>query len=266
MKANITTQLISGKFLGAHLVHTALILVWAGTMSLFELSHFIPEKPLYEQGFILLPHLATLGGNLYSHFIISILHLISAGILALGGIYHAIIGAALLFAKAVYLGGLYDTWACGGGDMRLIERLECALNPYLLAQYLIRPPFGSSAWIISVNNMEDLIGGYWHIQTRALTMTTRAFTWSAEAYLSYTLSAVTLCGSITSLFSWYNNTAYPSEFYGPTGAEASQAQSFTFLIRDWKLGIKISSSEGPTALGKYLMRSFYNQLLLLQVS
>ena len=143
---------LSGKFLGAHLVHTALILVWAGTMSLFELSHFIPEKPLYEQGFILLPHLFELGGNLYSHFIISILHLISAGILALGGIYHAIvggerleetsysslfayglqdrfritailgshlltlgIGAGLLFAKAVYLGGLYDTWACGGG-------------------------------------------------------------------------------------------------------------------------------------------------------
>ena len=84
MKAHITTQLISGKFLGAHLVHTALILVWAGTMSLFELSHFIPEKPLYEQGFILLPHLATLGGNLYSHFIISILHLISAGIYTWG--------------------------------------------------------------------------------------------------------------------------------------------------------------------------------------
>lgn len=134
------------------------------------------------------------------------------------------------------------------------------LNPYLLAQYLLRAPFGSSGWIISINNMEDLIGGHywvsfylilgscWHIQTRA-------FTWSAEAYLSYTLSAVTLCGSITALFSWYNNTAYPSEFYGPTGAEASQAQSFTFLIRDWKLGIKITSSEGPTALGKYLMRS-----------
>ena len=36
--------------LGAHVVHTALILFWSGSMALFE----------YEQGFILLPHLATL--------------------------------------------------------------------------------------------------------------------------------------------------------------------------------------------------------------
>ena len=57
------------------------------------------------------------------------------------------------------------------------------------------------------------------------------------------------------IYSWYNNTAYPSEFYGPTGPEASQAQSFTFLVRDQKLGIKIASSQGPTALPKYLMRS-----------
>ena len=153
---------------------------------------------------------------LISYKIDSVLQLYLGHLLALG------IGAALLFAKAVYLGGLYDTWACGGGDMRLIERLECALNPYLLGQYLIRPPFGSSAWIISVNNMEDLIGGYWHIQTRALTMTTRAFTWSAEAYLSYTLSAVTLCGSITSLFSWYNNTAYPSGLCKHIGLKLSE--------------------------------------------
>jgi hypothetical protein len=34
---------------------------WCGAMTLFEVSHFIPEKPLYDQGFILLPHLATLG-------------------------------------------------------------------------------------------------------------------------------------------------------------------------------------------------------------
>ena len=30
-------------------------------MALFELSHFLEEKPFYQQGFIVLPHLATLG-------------------------------------------------------------------------------------------------------------------------------------------------------------------------------------------------------------
>lgn len=29
-------------------------------MNLFVMAHFVPEKPMYEQGLILLPHLATL--------------------------------------------------------------------------------------------------------------------------------------------------------------------------------------------------------------
>jgi photosystem II CP43 chlorophyll apoprotein len=57
----------------------------------------------------------------------------------------------------------------------------------------------------------------------------RAFVWSGEAYLSYSLAAISLMGFTASLYSWYNNTAYPSELYGPTGPEASQSQAFTFL-------------------------------------
>ena len=158
---------LNGKFLGAHVVHTALIIFWSGSMALFELSHFVREKPLYEQGFILLPHLATLafcigpGGEvttIYSYFVSSALHLMWSAMLGLGGMYHAIFGAErleettygftfaydwedrfritailgshlgtlgygafLLFVKAVYLGGLYDTLASGGGDMRLMK-------------------------------------------------------------------------------------------------------------------------------------------------
>merc|ERR1711920_864396 len=52
-------------------------------MTLFELSHYVKEKPLYEQGFILLPHLTTLsfgagpGGDVsdvYAFFVIAVLH------------------------------------------------------------------------------------------------------------------------------------------------------------------------------------------------
>ena len=84
---------LSGKFLGAHLAHASLILFWAGAMSIFEVSYFIFEKNLYEQGFILIPHLTTLGISIISGgeidelsfiFIIGILHLISSMVLALG--------------------------------------------------------------------------------------------------------------------------------------------------------------------------------------
>lgn len=85
---------LSGKYLGAHVVHTALIIFWSGSMALLELSHLVCSKPLYEQGFILLPHLATLafsvgvGGEIIdisSYLVSSALHLICSGILGLGG-------------------------------------------------------------------------------------------------------------------------------------------------------------------------------------
>lgn len=199
---------LSGKFVGAHVVHTALIIFWSGSMALFELSHFVEQKPLYEQGFIVLPHLATLGASIgpggeitsiYSYFVTSAFHLICSGILGLGSIYHAIFGperleetsdahifayqfedrfritailgahlgtigeAALLFlVQGVYSRGFYDTWASGGGDPRLISPSCLTLNPYVLFRYSTRPPFGGSGWIISINNMEDLLAGhYW---------------------------------------------------------------------------------------------------------
>jgi photosystem II CP43 chlorophyll apoprotein len=52
---------LSGKLLGAHVAHAGLIVLWAGAMTLFELTHFNPTQPMYEQGLILLPHLASQG-------------------------------------------------------------------------------------------------------------------------------------------------------------------------------------------------------------
>ncbi|AES77744.1 photosystem II CP43 chlorophyll apoprotein [Medicago truncatula] len=68
-------------------------------------------------------------------------------------------------------------------------------------------------------------------------------------------SALSVFGFIACCFVGFNNTAYPSEFYGPTRPEVFQAQAFTFLVRDQRLGANVGSAEGPTGLGKYLMRS-----------
>ncbi|KAI5677310.1 hypothetical protein M9H77_08260 [Catharanthus roseus] len=262
-----------------HVTHAGLIVFLAGAMNLFEVAHFVPKKSMYEQGLILLPHLATL--DTFPYFIFGVLHLISSTVLGFGGIYHALLdpetleesfpffgyvwkdrnkmttilgihlillglGAFLLVFKALYFGGMYDTWASGEGGEEGI--------PSIIFGYLLKSPFGGEGWIFSVDNLEDIIeghvwlgsicilGGIWHILTKSFTWARRALVWSGEAYLSYSLGAL-------SVFT------YPSEFYGPTGPEASQAEAFTFLVRDQRLGANVRSAQGPTGLGKYLMRN-----------
>jgi len=65
----------------------------------------------------------------------------------------------------------------------------------------------------------------WHILTKPWAWARRAFVWSGEAYLSYSLGAIATMGFIACNMSWFNNTAYPSEFYGPTGFFGSAWQS-----------------------------------------
>ncbi|MCD9637597.1 hypothetical protein HAX54_020973 [Datura stramonium] len=260
---------LSGKLLGAHVAHARLIVFWDEGMNLFEVAHFIPEKPMYEQGLILLPHLDTLGWGVgpagevidtFPYFVSGVLHLISSAVLGFGGIYHALmghetleesfpffgyvwkdrnkmttilgihlillgIGAFLLVFKALYFGGIYDTWALGGGDVTKITNLT--LSPSIIFGYLLKSPLGGEGWIVGVDNVEDIIGGngwlgsicilggIWHILTKPFARAQRAL---------------------------FNNTAYPSEFYGPTGPEASQAQDFTFLVRDQRLGANVGSA------------------------
>ncbi len=307
---------LSGKLLGAHVAHAGLIVFWAGAMTVFEVAHYVPDKPMYEQGFILMQHMATLGwgvgpgGEIVDtapYFAIGVIHLIASAVLGLGGVYHALrgpevlenlgpktdwqhdffsqdwkdknqmttiigyhlillgCGAFLLVAKATVFGGLYDTWAPGGGAVRLIT--NPTLSPAAIFSYLVSSPFGGEGWIVGVNNLEDVVGGHvwvgiicigggiFHIFTKPYAWARRALVWSGEAYLSYSLGALALFGFIASCMVWFNNTVYPSEFYGPTNAEASQAQSFVFLTRDQRLGVNIGSTVGPTGLGKYLMRS-----------
>ncbi|MFS7967541.1 Photosystem II CP43 reaction center protein [Helianthus anomalus] len=158
------------------------------------------------------------------------------------------LGAFLLVFKALYFGGIYDTWAPGGGDVRKIINLT--LSPSILFGYLLKSPFGGEGWIVSVPFVYLVGFGILPFAWARL-----ALVLSGEAYLSYSLAAISVFGFIACCFVWYNNTAYPSEFYGPTGQEASQAQAFTFLVRDQRLGANVGSAQGPTGLGKYLMHS-----------
>lgn len=92
--------------------------------------------------------------------------------------------------KALYFGGVYDTWAPGGGDVRTIT--NPTISPPIVFGYLLKSPFGGDGWIVSVDNMEDIIGGHiwigtllvfggvWHILTKPWAWARRAFVWSEK--------------------------------------------------------------------------------------
>ena len=110
---------------------------------------------------------------------------------------------------------------------------------------------GGHVWLGSI----WILGGISHILTKPFAWARRALVWSGEAYLSYSLGVLSVFGFLACCFVRFNNSAYPSEFYGSTGPESSQAQTFTFLVRDKRLGADVGSAQGPTCLGKHLIRS-----------
>lgn len=195
---NIRFKDLSGQLLGAHVAHAGLIMLWAGAMTLFELSQFDSSVPMYEQKLILLPHLATLGIGIeagvqaidtYPYYVIGMLHLISSAVLGAGGIYHAVLGPKQLNEKGfgydwedgnkmttilgihlVLLGVgasllVIKATVLGGIYDPLIEQVRLVqpnIDPGTIFGYLFG--FSPNGWTItgmaSVDNLEDVIGGH----------------------------------------------------------------------------------------------------------
>lgn len=110
---------LSGKLLGAHIAHAGLIVFWAGAMTLFELSRYDAGRPMYEQGLIILPHLATQGFGVgaggiitdtYPFFVIGVLHLISSAVLGAGGIFHSLLSDDVLRKDNTFAGFFGYDW------------------------------------------------------------------------------------------------------------------------------------------------------------
>ena len=139
---------LSGKLLGAHVAHAGLIVFWAGAFTLFELSRYNPDLAMYEQGLILLPHLATLGFGVgeggqmidtYPYFVIGVLHLVSSAVLAAGGLYHSLLGPEVLEDNRTFAGFF-------GYDWKDPDKMTTILGVHLML-------LGAGAWLLVAKAM-----------------------------------------------------------------------------------------------------------------
>ena len=280
----------SGKLLGAHVAHGGLIVLWAGAMTLFEISRYNPDIPMGQQGLILIPHLATLGlgvgdgGAIVDtspYLVIGALHLVSSAVLGAGGLYHALLGpevlpqersffgffgydwedrdkmttivgihllllgfgAWLLVAKAMFWGGLYDP---------ATESVRVITNPTLSPGHIFGYLFGLQGGdgMAAVDNLEDVVGGHvwvgllcvlgglWHTATKPFLWAQRVLYWSGEAYLSYSLGALSYMGFLAAYFVTVNDTVYPEAFYGPVGWSGAEAEFVS--VRTWLAAFHIA--------------------------
>ncbi|MEL6499842.1 MAG: chlorophyll a/b binding light-harvesting protein [Cyanobacteria bacterium J06623_1] len=191
---------LSGQLLGAHIAHAGLIVFWAGAMTWFEISRFDPQLPMYDQGLILLPHLATLGLGVarggvvvstYPYFVVGAVHLISSAVLGAGGLFHVFRGpkvlpkgdtatgffgydwqdpdrvSTILGIHIVMLG--IGAWLMvlkamfwGGLYDPVVEDVRMIANPTLDPGTIFGYLFGrwGSAGLAAVDNLEDVVGGH----------------------------------------------------------------------------------------------------------
>merc|ERR1711935_1235853 len=219
-----------GRLIAVHLMHTALVAGWAGSMALYELSVFDPSdpvlNPMWRQGMFVLPFMTRLGienswggwsisgesitnPGFWSYEGVAAAHIVLSGLLFLSGLLCFGFGAfhvTGLFGPGIWVSDPFGitgsvqpvapTWGAEGFD---------PFNPRGIPAHHI------AAGIVGI------IAGLFHLTVRPPQRLYKVLRMgNVETVLSSSIAAVFWAAFVVAGTMWYGSAATPIELYGPT--------------------------------------------------
>ena len=252
-----------GRLISTHLMHTSLVSGWSGVMALYEIvildSSDYVYNPLWRQGSYVMPFISRLGvvtsifnwslgiNTLQSTFwtfeIVSLTHIILAGLLTLSSCWHWAYWCLDLFllissgklsvdiiralgihisissSLCLFLGTLHLTGIRGPGywtsdSFGIIGSVRLIKPVYSLVG-LIPYCYGSMPSHHISSGYLGLIAGLWHISARPTgTLYLLLVMSNIESVLSSSLASVLFTSIVTSSTIWYGTITSPIELLG----------------------------------------------------
>jgi photosystem II CP47 chlorophyll apoprotein len=216
-----------GRLIAVHLMHTALVAGWAGSMALYELAIFDPSdpvlNPMWRQGMFVLPFMARLGvtgswggwsitgetgvdPGFWSFEGVAAAHIILSGLLFLAACWHGAFHLTGLFGPGMWVSDPY-------GLTGSVQPVAPSWGPEGFDPF---NPGGIVAHHIAAG-VVGILAGLFHLSVRPPERLYRALRMgNIETVLSSSIAAVFFAAFVVAGTMWYGSAATPIELFGPT--------------------------------------------------
>ncbi|KAL2251453.1 UNVERIFIED_CONTAM: Photosystem II CP47 reaction center protein [Sesamum indicum] len=216
-----------GRLLSVHIMHTALVAGWAGSMALYELAVFDPSDPvldpMWRQGMFVIPFMTRLGiTNSWGGWSITGGTVTNPGIWSYEGLYGPGIWVSDPYGLTGKVQPVNPSWGVEGFD------------PFV--------PGGIASHHIAAGTL-GILAGLFHLSVRPPQRLYKGLRMgNIETVLSSSIAAVFFAAFVVAGTMWYGSATTPIELFGPTRYQWDQGYFQQEIYRRVSAGLAENQS------------------------
>ncbi|KAL4270744.1 hypothetical protein AHAS_AhasUnG0059400 [Arachis hypogaea] len=229
-----------GRLLSVHIMHTALVAGWAGSMALYELAVFDPSDPvldpMWRQGMFVIPFMTRLGiTNSWGGWSIT------GGTTPNPGIW-SYEGVACFGFGAFHVTGLYGPGIWVSDPYGLTGRVQSVNPAWGVEGFDPFVPGGIASHHIAAGTL-GILAGLFHLSVRPPQRLYKGLRMgNIETVLSSSIAAVFFAAFVVAGTMWYGSATTPIELFGPTRYQWDQGYFQQEIYRRVSAGLAENQS------------------------